>query len=156
MERKDLNPGSRWDLKTFHFIFRFCKKLLEIVTEMINVFTWEDLPKVNPQTGKYTMAGWIALTLKLIKYNFVVLICIVHVIQCITSMINNRKFIVNCWFPFDPYVSPTFELINILQVSSTYFDEKKVVYNLPLSLLNVQIFELERGLRSQVRNLLLA
>ena len=88
---------------------------------MTDVFIWEDMPIKNPKTGKYTMAGWIMLTLKLIKYNFVIFMAIVHITQCLPTVINDREFLVECWFPFDVHSSPAFELINVLEVSK-YID----------------------------------
>jgi hypothetical protein len=84
--------------------------------DLIDSFTWEDLPARDADTGHLTAAGWIP---RIIKYTgraaFAVLS--LHFGQSTLRIVTKNETIFTAWYPFDWTVSPFYELVNISQVT---------------------------------------
>jgi hypothetical protein len=81
-------------------------------------FTWEELPNTDTETGSLTMAGWIprvqTITRRIIQF-----VPIFHLSFTVirAALLAKRPLSYNTWYPFDTSLSPTYELINITQVT---------------------------------------
>jgi hypothetical protein len=86
-----------------------------------DAFIWEDLPTTDPVTGSLTMAAWI---LRIQKFTSIITATAIafHVVQTTIrfTFIDDRPFMYGTWYPFDATNSPTYELINISQVTASY------------------------------------
>jgi hypothetical protein len=85
--------------------------------DLIDSFTWEDLPTRDADTGQLTAAGWIPLIRTFSNRAFVVLTCF-HFGQSAIRMAINHGTMFKVWYPFDWTVSPFYELVNISQVTN--------------------------------------
>jgi hypothetical protein len=90
--------------------------------DLTDSFTWEDLPTRGADTGYFTAAGWIPLTLKYNR-NAAFAIIFFHTVQSTIRIVTNHETMFITWYPFDWTVSPFYELVNISQVtvSKIYF-----------------------------------
>ena len=88
---------------------------------MTGIFTWEDMPKRDPETGHRTMAGWISVTQKLSKYNILMIAYLTHALQSVYNAITGREYMVAIWYPYDKYSTPEFELTFPVQVRDPIF-----------------------------------
>ncbi|GFG31093.1 hypothetical protein Cfor_00699, partial [Coptotermes formosanus] len=79
-------------------------------------FSWEELPTKNPETRTLTMAGWIP-RVQLIAKRIIQFIIIYHPVYTAIRIVvsPNRPLSFNGWFPFNATVSPTYELVNLIQ-----------------------------------------
>jgi hypothetical protein len=84
-------------------------------------FTWEELPNTDPETGSLMMAGWIPRVQK-ITSSIAFFMPAFHLTYTISRavMLAKRPLSYNTWYPFDTSFSPTYELINVTQVTIYY------------------------------------
>ena len=95
---------------------RLQQRSIERAMDLTDSFTWEDLPTRDTETGYFTAAGWIPLTM---NYSFRVAIAglCVHIVQSTIRIVKNHETMYIVWYPFDWSVSPFYELVNISQVT---------------------------------------
>jgi len=98
-----------------HYSYR--KRDIEHLLTLTDSFTWEELPTRDPDTGYLTTAGYIPRIQSLTKYT-VLLSSALHITQCTVRIITNHETIFPLWFPMDASRSPTYEIINVMQVCS--------------------------------------
>ena len=96
---------------------RLQQSSIERAMDLTDSFTWDDLPTRDTETGHLTAAGWIPLTM---NYSFCVCIATVciHIVQSTIRMVKNHETMYIVSYPFDWTISPTYELVNISQVTS--------------------------------------
>jgi hypothetical protein len=84
-------------------------------------FTWEELPNTDPETGSLMMAGLIPRVQKFTS-SIIFFISTLHLTFtiCRAVLLAKRPLSYNTWYPFDTSLSPTYELINITQVTIYY------------------------------------
>ncbi|PSN58269.1 Odorant receptor 88 [Blattella germanica] len=102
----------------FNFCFRFQMKDFEQLTKMTELFTWEELPTKDPDSGEITSAGLVAPLRKLVKYSFIGGIT-GHTFQCLYRIIWNHELIFVIWSPYDWQVSPAYEITNVMQMAGS-------------------------------------
>jgi hypothetical protein len=106
-------------LKFYHCLIsllRLRQKSIERVMDLTDIFTWEDLPTRNADTGHLTPAGWIPLTVKYGTNAAIAILCF-HTVQSTIRIVTNHETILIAWYPFNWTVSPFYELVNISQVT---------------------------------------
>jgi hypothetical protein len=83
-----------------------------------DAFIWEDLPRINPDTGYLAMVAWIPRIQKVTTF-ITSFVLIFHVIQNSIrfSTSDDHPMIYETWYPFDSTKSPAYELTNIAQVT---------------------------------------
>ena len=98
-----------------HYSYR--KRDIEHLLTLTESFTWEELPTRDPDTGYLTTAGYIPRIQSFTKYT-ALLSTAVHIMQRIVRVITSHETIYPLWFPVDTSQSPTYEIINVMQVCS--------------------------------------
>ena len=98
-----------------HYSFR--KRDIEHLLTLTDSFMWEELPTREPDTGNLTTAGYIPRIQNLTKYT-ALLSSAGHIIQSTVRIIRSHETIYPLWFPVDTSQSPTYEIINVMQVCS--------------------------------------
>jgi hypothetical protein len=92
--------------------------------DLTDSFTWEDLPTRDADTGYLTAAGWIPLII-VFSTRVAVMLVLIHSVQSTIRMATNHETVFIVWYPFDWYVSPFYELVNITQVT---FSDRILIY----------------------------
>jgi len=95
--------------------FRLRQRSIERAMDVTDIFTWEDLPTREADTGHLTAAGCIPLTMKYSRSAATAILSF-HIVQSTIRIITNRETIFTVWYPFDWNVSPFYELVNTSQV----------------------------------------
>jgi hypothetical protein len=101
---------------------RFRQQPIERAMDLADIFTWQDLPTRDSDTGQFTTAGWISRIntfSKRIAIGF-----ISFLIQASLRIVSDHETIFVVWYPFDWTVSPYYELANISQVTMSLHQEK--------------------------------
>jgi hypothetical protein len=84
--------------------------------DLTDLFTWEDLPTRQADTGHLTAAGWIPL-IKTYSTRLAIVSAVFHFVQSTILIVTNHETALTVWYPFDWTVSPFYELVNISQVT---------------------------------------
>jgi hypothetical protein len=84
--------------------------------DLTDIFTWEDLPTRDADTGQLAAAGWIRLTMKYSR-NAAIAMVLIHIVQSTIRIVINHETLFIAWYPFDWTISPFYELVNISQVT---------------------------------------
>jgi hypothetical protein len=106
-------------LKLYHCLISFLRlrqKSIERVMDLTDIFTWEDLPTRNADTGHLTQAGLIPLIMKYSTNAAIAILCF-HTVQSTIRIVTNHETILISWYPFNWTVSPFYELVNVSQVT---------------------------------------
>jgi hypothetical protein len=85
--------------------------------DLTDIFTWEDLPTRDAETGYMTAAGWIP-RIKKYSRRVVIVTTVFHVIQSTIRIVTNHETMIIAWYPFDWTISPFYELVIISQVKN--------------------------------------
>jgi len=104
------------DITVWLLCHRLGKRSIERVMDLTDIFTWEDLPTRDADTGHLTAAGMIPLTMKYGRSAAIAILCF-HFTQSTIRIVTNHETIIMAWYPFDWTVSPFYELVNISQVT---------------------------------------
>jgi hypothetical protein len=95
--------------------FRFNKTKIEHLLHFTEIFTWEEMPTRDAETGHITLAGIIKRTQPTMKYVSILMLAF-HAIQSSVHMWKNHDMVFTTWYPFEVSNSPVYEVINITQV----------------------------------------
>ena len=98
--------------------YSYRKRDIEYLLSLTNSFTWEELPKREPDTGYVTYAGYIPIIQSLSKYMLLFGIAY-HTIQSTVRIVMKHDTIFPTWFPIDASSSPVYEIVIFIQVMST-------------------------------------
>jgi hypothetical protein len=110
---------------------RLQQQSIERAMDLTDIFTWEDLPTTDADTGHLTAAGWIPLTMKYSRNAAIATLCF-HTVQSTMRIATNHETVFVVWYPFDWTVSPFYELVNISQVTVS---KKEFSFIFPYSIL---------------------
>jgi hypothetical protein len=85
---------------------------------LTDAFTWEDLPRTDPDTGSLAMAAWIP-RIQRVTTLIIGVAVIINVTQNLMLIFasDDYSMVYHTWYPFDTNKSPVYELINITQVT---------------------------------------
>jgi hypothetical protein len=85
---------------------------------LTDAFIWEDLPHTDPDTGYLAMVAWIPRIKRVTTFITGVAI-IMHVTLSVMLLFasDDHSMVYHTWYPFLITKSPTYELINIAQVT---------------------------------------
>ena len=87
----------------------------EELIRLTELFTWEELPIRDPETGLRTYAGLI-MGIQNICKNIFMFTAVYHVVHTSIRIFTSHDMVFEAWYPFDAYTSPVYELILISQV----------------------------------------
>jgi hypothetical protein len=87
----------------------------ERLIHLTEIFTWEDLPTTDPDTGRYKWAGLISVIQNVSKHVFSFTL-VYHAIQTSVRMVVSHDLVFKTWYPFDTFSTPVYELIFLSQV----------------------------------------
>ncbi|KAJ4437197.1 hypothetical protein ANN_17332 [Periplaneta americana] len=102
-------PGS---LKASKFQMKTLKRLFCVIES----FTWENMPLIDEETGKMTMAEWIPRIEKFVKRSLSFALAL-HIVQASVRVTTTDEMIYNTMYPFDILQSPVYEIILMTQQS---------------------------------------
>lgn len=104
------------------FCCRFRRATLVRILMLTDAFIWEDLPRTDPDTGYLSMTAWIP---RIQKFTTLIIGAAVIVNGTKNLMLifssDDHSMVYHTWYPFDTAKSPTYELINITQVTGILF-----------------------------------
>ena len=101
--------------------------------DLTDIFTWEDLPNRDADTGHLTAAGWIPL-IQMYTTRVAAATLAFHCIQSTIRIVKGHETILIAWYPFDWTVSPFYELVNISQVPISLCYKNKIAFESVLTL----------------------
>jgi hypothetical protein len=84
--------------------------------DLTDSFKWEDLPNKEAEWGQLKAAGWIP-RINFASVRVYIVLTLLHFIQSTIRIFTNHETIFIAWYPFDWTVSPSYELVNISQVT---------------------------------------
>ncbi|XP_069674862.1 uncharacterized protein [Periplaneta americana] len=106
--------------KTTYKQFNFYRmKNLRLLLRLSESFTYADLPTKDSETGDETIAGFIPRLHSAMK-RAIIAALVIYFIQSIIRTLTTRGLMYNGWYYLDLSASPTFELIQITQVITTF------------------------------------
>ncbi|XP_069688208.1 odorant receptor 49b-like [Periplaneta americana] len=131
-------------------------------------FAWTDMPLIDKETGEVTMAGWLRRIDK-IWQKVVITELTFHFSQSAVRMFAFRDTIFPCWYPFDIYASPAYEVILLTQIlasvrytcvfcSTSYLYSKVVciacvqLEKLRVTLLRIKKYAVSSDTNSELKN----
>ncbi|XP_069688272.1 odorant receptor 33a-like [Periplaneta americana] len=97
---------------------RFRKDAFYSLLRLTEMFHWEDLSKLDSETGRLTIAGWIPRIQKILRRITMVYLAS-HITQRAIVAITEHELMFIGWYPIDTSTSPQFEIIYLTQIFTT-------------------------------------
>jgi hypothetical protein len=97
------------------FPYSYRKSDIQHLISLTDSFTWEELPTRDPDTGHLTKAGYIPTMQNFAAY-IITFGITYHTVHSTVLIVLNHDMPFTNWYPFDPSVSPIYEIAILTQV----------------------------------------